>query len=224
MLANLTAINNDISRLESKYGREKNAVQLLAVSKGQSVEKMRAAYLAGQRSFGENYLQEALEKMESLPMTDIEWHFIGKIQRNKTKKIAELFAWVQSIDNHLIAKRLNEQRPEWLPPLNVCIEININHETIKSGVDVDHLFSLANECMALPRLRLRGLMAIPMRSNDFMQQRHAFHQLFELYQRLRERGLPLDTLSMDMSGDFEAAIAEGATMVRIGSGIFGDRH
>jgi hypothetical protein len=181
-----------------------------------------AAYSAGQSSFGENYLQEALLKMDKLP-SDIEWHFIGAIQRNKTKKIAEHFDWVQSVDSTIIAQRLNDQRPLHLSPLNICIEVNVNHENTKIGVLSENVFSLATYCMNLPRLRLRGLMTIPFPQLHFSQQRQSFQQLHILYQSLLQKGLPLDTLSMGMSDDFEAAIAYGSTMVRIGTALFGER-
>jgi pyridoxal phosphate enzyme (YggS family) len=219
----ISDIKASISLFETKYGRNKGSVQLLAVCKGQSIEKMKTTYEAGQRLFAENYLQEALKKMTELNMSDIEWHFIGKIQRNKTRKIAEHFAWVQSIDDLVIAKRLNDQRPEHLPPLNICIEVNISHETSKSGTDKEHLLALAKACAALPRLKLRGLMSIPAPAHDFDSQKKSFHQLSELYQLLCDQGFALDTLSMGMSEDYEAAIAEGSTMVRLGRAIFGGR-
>ncbi len=221
---NLTRIHTLIAEYEQKYGREKGSVKLLAVSKNQSLEKIKEAFQAGQMVFGENYLQEALEKMASLAAQPIEWHFIGPIQSNKTHKIAEHFSWVQSINSIKIAKRLNDQRPSHLPPLNVCIEVNVSHEKTKTGTEKDSVQSLAAYCLTLPRLKLRGLMAIPADYDHFTDQRKEFHKLYTLWHSLREQGMALDILSMGMSHDFEAAIAEGSTMVRIGSAIFGPRE
>lgn len=212
-----------IEILEQKYHRPSGSVRLLAASKRQSIEKIKALYDAGQRCFGESYLQEALPKIHSLP-SDIEWHFIGPVQSNKTRKIAENFSWVHSIDNTHIAKRLNDQRPPHLPPLNICIEVNISHEVTKSGVSINDVLPLAKLCQSLPRLRLRGLMTIPARTENFSEQRKPFHQLHDLYVSLCQNNIPLDTLSMGMSEDFEAAIAEGSTMVRIGRALFGERN
>lgn len=222
MNPNIQKIKKLIADYEQKYHRQNGSVQLLASSKGQSIEKMTDAYNAGQRSFGENYLQEALEKIAILP-PDIEWHFIGTLQSNKTRKIAEHFAWVQSIGDMHIAKRLNDQRPIHLPPLNICIEVNISHEETKSGVIINEVLPLATYCLTLPRLKVRGLMTIPAHQHHFDEQRQSFHQLYILFQSLRQQNIPLDTLSMGMSEDFEAAIAEGSTMVRIGRAVFGER-
>src|SRR5580692_1305469 len=173
---NLANIKKLITVYEQQYGRESGAVQLLAASKSQPLEKILAAYQAGQRRFGENYLQEALKKMSDLAAnhpgvaSSIEWHFIGPMQRNKTRKIAEHFAWVHSVDSDIIVKRLSEQRPAHLPPLNICIEVNISNQATKSGVPLAHVLSLAKECLTLPRLTLRGLMAIPAFHPDFNQQ------------------------------------------------------
>lgn len=219
----LLAIKSLIADYEKKYHRNHGSVHLLAVSKGQATEKIQTAYQAGQRAFGENYLQEALDKMSALADKEIEWHFIGKIQKNKTRKIAEHFAWVQSISDIQIAQRLNEQRPSHLPPLNVCIEVNISHEETKLGITPEQVWTLAQDCMNLKQLRLRGLMVIPAPTDDVIQQRKTFHDVFALYQNLCQRGLALDTLSMGMSDDMEAAIAEGSTMVRIGRRLFGQR-
>lgn len=220
---NIAAVKTRINDYAKKYGRDPSSITLLAASKTQSIDKILSAYHAGQRIFGENYVQEALEKCHLLP-TDIEWHFIGHIQRNKTKIIAEHFAWAHSIDNLTIAKRLNDQRPAHLPPLNVCIELNIDHETTKSGVLTNEAaIELANHCLTLPRLKLRGLMAIPAPQKILADQRKEFHQLTLLWQQLCECGFTLDTLSMGMSDDLEAAIAEGTTLVRIGTAIFGPR-
>lgn len=221
MDTNWQKIKSRLAEYERKYAHS-TAVQLLAASKGQPINRILNLYQEGQRAFGENYLQEALPKIQTLP-PDIEWHFIGPIQRNKTKKIAEHFAWVQSIDNAIIAKRLSDQRPAHLPALNICIELNLDNEPTKSGVDSRHVFPLLKYCMTLPRLHVRGLMAIPKPSPIFSEQRYAFHQLFLLFQTLQKQISSLDTLSMGMSDDFEAAVAEGSTMVRIGRALFGAR-
>lgn len=192
-------------------------VTLLAVSKQQSIEAITELYQQGQRAFGENYLQEALSKIEALKHLTIEWHFIGHIQRNKTKKIAEHFAWVQSVDSELIAKRLNEARPDRLPPLNICLEVNVDNEPNKSGVTLDAVLPLAKVCLTLPKLRLRGLMAIPKANTN---PEHAFQTLRETYDTLNQLGFSLDTLSMGMSADYELAIKAGSTMVRLGTALF----
>ncbi|HEU5280891.1 MAG TPA: YggS family pyridoxal phosphate-dependent enzyme [Gammaproteobacteria bacterium] len=193
------------------------SVALLAVSKQQSIEAITELYQQGQRAFGENYLQEALIKMEALKHLNIEWHFIGHIQRNKTKKIAEHFAWVQSVDSELIAKRLNEARPTNLPPLNICLEVNVDNEPNKSGVALDAVLPLAKVCLSLPKLRLRGLMAIPKANTD---PHHAFQTLRNIHDTLNTLGFSLDTLSMGMSADYELAIEAGSTMVRLGTALF----
>lgn len=221
---NLFALKKRINDFEKKYNRHSQSVSLLAVSKLHPIEKIKEAYEAGQEAFGENYLQEALSKQAALTNEAIEWHFIGHIQSNKTRKIAEDFAWVHSVDSIKIAKRLHEQRPLDLPPLNICIEVNVSDEPAKSGVDLKNVLSIAEYCLSLQRLRLRGLMTIPAQENDFEKQRIPFRMLFEVFQSLREKGIALDTLSMGMSEDFEAAIAEGSTMVRIGTALFGERH
>jgi pyridoxal phosphate enzyme (YggS family) len=220
---NLATLKKLISEYEEKYHRKTDSVRLLAVSKGQTIEKMTEAFEAGQLCFGENYLQEALEKMAGLSDKAIEWHFIGPIQSNKTRKIAEHFSWVHSVDSLKIAKRLNDQRPSHLPPLNICIEVNVSEESTKSGVLPDDVISLAHDCLALPQLKLRGLMAIPAILENFADQRREYHKLFSIWTMLYESGIPLDTLSMGMSNDFEAAIAEGSTIIRVGRGLFGDR-
>ena len=201
---------------------------LLAVSKTFPAEAVVEAMAAGQRSFGENYLQEALDKMQEVarlqPDTAIAWHFIGPIQSNKTRPIASSFQWVHTVERLKIAQRLSEQRPEELGPLDVCIQVNISGEASKSGASEEELPELARQIAALPKLRLRGLMAIPEATKDEAQQRAAFARLRALLDALRAQGLALDTLSMGMSGDLRAAVAEGATIVRIGSAIFGARH
>lgn len=218
---NLSKMKSLIQNYETKYGRTSGSVHLLAASKGQPLEKIQIAYQAGQKAFGENYLQEALSKITLLPSA--EWHFIGSIQSNKTRKIAEHFSWVHSVDHFKIAKSLSDHRPSHLPALNICIQVNIGDEKTKSGISSTEVLSLLKECTQLPRLQVRGLMAIPPPQDSFDQQRKNFHDLFILYQSLCKAGYSLDTLSMGMSADFEAAIAEGSTMVRSGTAIFGPR-
>ena len=208
---------------ESRFGRAPGSVLLLPVSKTRPAADIAQVARHGYRAFGESYLQEALAKQEALAALDLEWHFIGPIQSNKTQAIARHFAWVHSVDRDKIARRLAAQRPPESPPLNVCLQVNISGEASKSGCDPDHLPSLAATVGELPGLRLRGLMAIPARDNDFERQRAAFRRLREAFDALNAEGLALDTLSMGMSGDLEAAVAEGATIVRIGSDIFGPR-
>lgn len=220
---NILTVKKCISAYEAKYHREKGSVSLLAVSKGQSVDKIRAAIASGQTAFGENYLQEAINKIAALADQPIEWHFIGHLQSNKTQKIAEYFSWVHSLNNKKNAQRLNDQRSPLLPQLNVCIEVNLHHEPGKSGVPVDEVKSLMSFCQQLPRLTVRGLMAIPTPQKNMLEQRKSFHELYELWHHLREEGFALDTISAGMSNDFEAAIAEGATLVRLGTIIFGTR-
>jgi pyridoxal phosphate enzyme (YggS family) len=223
MLKNIIELNNKIRAYEILYHRVPHSVSLLAASKTQSVEKIREALLAGQTLFGENYLQEGLEKMVSLHQESLEWHFIGTIQSNKTKKIAEHFSWVHSVSSAKIAQRLNDQRPAHLPPLNICLEVNVSHEKTKSGADILEIFPLAQFCLTLPRLVLRGVMAIPAEKISFTEQRAELHKLRVIYDALQQHGYKIDTLSMGTSHDLEAAIAEGATMVRIGTAIFGNR-
>lgn len=206
-------------------GRREEDVGLLAVSKTFPAGAVREASEAGQRRFAESYVQEALHKMEVLrDMDDIEWHYIGPIQSNKTRPIAEHFAWVHSIDRLKIAERLSAQRPAGMPPLQVCIEVNISGEASKSGVLPDEVPAMAQAVAALPNLKLRGLMTIPAPTEDVAEQRAAFARLRSIFDQLNNRGLQLDTLSMGMSHDFPAAIAEGATVVRVGTAIFGARH
>ena len=220
---NLSLVQDTITQSELHYHRKPGSVRLLAVSKGQALAKIKQALIAGQQCFGENYLQEALLKITALADQAIEWHFIGPIQSNKTKKISQYFHWVQSISDLNIAKRLNDQRPSTLPPLNICLQVNLSHEASKSGISSENVFALATECAKLPHLRLRGLMAIPAISHDLTEQRTSFRQLYQIYKTLCAQGFALDTLSMGMSEDMVAAIAEGATMVRIGTALFGDR-
>jgi pyridoxal phosphate enzyme (YggS family) len=217
---NLQNIKTQIHTSEQKFNREPNSVTLVAVTKGQSVETIKIAIAAGQKHFGESYVQEALPKIAALKDFDLVWHFIGPVQANKTKAIAENFAWVHSVDRSKIAERLNGQRPQNLPPLNVCLEVNVSDEASKSGVKFTDLTLLATKIIGLPRLQLRGLMAIPEHTTDFIKQRANFHKIALAQQDLIANGFKLDTLSMGMSDDFEAAIAEGATIVRIGSALF----
>ncbi|WP_415033803.1 YggS family pyridoxal phosphate-dependent enzyme [Azonexus sp.] len=221
----LQAVHRRIAAAAQAAGRAPEDVRLLAVSKSQSLSAIEAAIAAGQTDFAENYVQEALEKCAALKSNGIlTWHFIGPLQSNKSRAIAEHFAWVHSIDRLRLAQRLSEQRPAALPPLQVCVQVNISGEASKSGCAPDLAQALCVAVAALPGLQLRGLMAIPAASADRQKQANAFRTLRLLAQTIHERtALPLDTLSMGMSDDLEAAIAEGATMVRIGSAIFGER-
>lgn len=220
---NLQAVRRAIEQAAQAADRPLRDIVLLAVSKTFAADDVRQAYAAGQHAFGESYLQEALDKIEALRDLAIEWHFIGPVQSNKTRAIAENFSWVHSVDRLKIAERLSAQRPENMPPLNVCLQVNVSGEGSKSGVAPGEVLQLARQIAALPRLRLRGLMAIPAPAHDPVAQRKPFAQLRELQQQLNAQGLALDTLSMGMSQDMQAAILEGATMVRIGSAIFGNR-
>lgn len=229
----LAEVLDRIRKAEKQFQREPDSVNLLAVSKTKPSRAIAEAVAAGQRRFGENYLQEALEKMQELQRPDslsdglsddLEWHFIGPIQSNKTRRIAENFSWVHSVDRLKIAQRLADQRPRELPPLNICLEVNVDQETSKSGFSLEELATAAPLIAELPGLRLRGLMAIPEARSDFAEQRKPFARLREAQQQLIDHGLMLDTLSMGMTADLEAAIAEGATIVRIGTAIFGPRE
>ena len=226
--ANLQAVKERIAHAAELAARDPGTISLIAVSKTHPVEAIEAALAAGQRAFGENYVQEALEKMRALAARPeargVEWHMIGPLQSNKTRVVAESFAWVHSIERERIAERLSEQRPAGLAPLNVLLQVNVSGEASKSGIAPDDLAPLARRVAALPRLRLRGLMAIPEPTHDVALQRARFRSLRELLERLRAEGLELDTLSMGMSDDLEAAVAEGATMLRIGTAIFGARR
>ena len=220
-LAKVTARIQEAART---VGRDPQGVRLIAVSKTQPASAIKLAYACGQRDFGENYLQEAMEKQAELAdMPDLIWHFIGPIQSNKTRAIAENFAWTHSIDREKIAQRLNAQRPVDLAPLQVCLQVNIDDEARKSGVSLAELPSLAKAVSAMPRLQLRGLMAVPAASDNAEQQHQAFAKLRMALIGLQAQGYSVDTLSMGMSGDLEAAIAEGATIVRVGTDIFGAR-
>ncbi|NDC08333.1 MAG: YggS family pyridoxal phosphate-dependent enzyme [Oxalobacteraceae bacterium] len=224
---NIAKVRLSIGQAATQHGRNPASVHLLAVSKTFGAEAVIDAANAGQVAFGENYLQEAIDKQQVVqtlrPDLALEWHFIGPIQSNKTRPIAENFAWVHALDRDKIARRLSEQRPPHLPPLNVCLQVNVSGEDSKSGVVPDDVLALAQVVATLPGLQLRGLMAIPEPAEDFESQRKPFALLRALQQQLREAGIPTDTLSMGMSADMNAAIAEGATIVRIGTAIFGKR-
>ena len=221
--ARLRTVQARIACAAATVGRDPATVRLLAVSKTFDALAIRALAACGQSEFGENYLQEALAKQAALNDLSLVWHFIGPIQSNKTRAIAENFSWAHSVDRLKIAERLSAQRPVSLPPLQVCIEVNVSGETSKGGVTLAELPALAQSIVSLPGLQLRGLMAIPAPSTDTEAQRFAFRQVREAYDALIARGFALDTLSMGMSADLEAAVAEGATIVRIGTALFGDR-
>ena len=221
--ANLLTVHERIGRACARAGRRPESVLLLAVSKTFPADAVRAAAGAGQHHFGENYIPEGSDKAFELNNPALIWHFIGPIQSNKTHPIAQYFQWVHTIEREKIARRLSEQRDPGQPPLQVCLQVNVSGEGSKSGVAPDDLFALADEVAALPRLRLRGLMAIPEPTNDESLQRARFAQLRGLLESLRQRGHDMDTLSMGMSADLEAAVTEGATIVRIGTAIFGER-
>jgi pyridoxal phosphate enzyme (YggS family) len=218
------AVASRIAAAARSAGRDPASVRLLAVSKGQSAESIRGAYALGQRAFGENYVQEALRKADELgDLGGIEWHMIGPLQSNKTRLAAERFAWVQSIDRMKIAERLSDARDPKRSPLNVCVQVNISAENAKSGAAPADAMALARAVAALPRLKFRGFMAIAEETDDAERQRRQFRILRDLYVASRIDGLASDTLSMGMSGDLETAIAEGSTMVRVGTALFGPR-
>ena len=204
-------------------GRPSREVTVLAVSKRHPVEKIIALHALGQGCFGENYVQEALQKMDLLTEFDIEWHFIGPLQSNKTKEAAQRFDWVQSVDREKILRRLSAQRPGKLPPLNVCIQVNIDREPQKAGVLPEQTAELATQCKGLPGLKLRGLMAIPQIGSDEHDPAESYGRMEKLFNTLRDDGLDMDTLSMGMSADLEAAVRHGSTMVRIGTDLLGPR-
>ena len=224
--ANLQALHERITKAARGAGRDASSVRLLAVSKTFPATVIAEAARAGQRAFGENYVQEAVDKIDALAGSahqPLEWHFIGPIQSNKTRTIAERFDWVQSVDRLKVAERLCDQRPINLPPLNVLLQVNVSGEATKGGVAPEELGELAAAVARLPRLRLRGVMAIPAPEADVKRQRQAFAMTNALFRQLREQGLDVDVLSIGMSDDLEAAIAEGSTMVRVGTAIFGAR-
>ncbi len=221
--SNLQAVRAALDAAAGAVGRNASEVILLAVSKTFAADAIREAYRCGQRRFAESYVQEALEKISALQDLPVEWHFIGPVQSNKTRAIAENFAWVHSVDRLKTAERLSAQRPVHLPPLQVCLQVNISGEASKSGVLPEEAGALAQAIAGLPNLVLRGLMAVPAPAEGMTAQRAPFAQLRGLCDSLNRQGLRLDTLSMGMSDDFSAAITEGATIVRIGSAIFGER-
>lgn len=222
---NLQAVAARIREAAHAAGRDPSMVRLLAVSKTQPASAVESAYGAGLRSFGENYVQEALDKKAALAAVaaGIQWHLIGPLQSNKTRAVAEGFDWVHTVDREKIARRLSEARPEGAPPLNILIQVNVSGEATKSGVSPAEAPALAHLVAKLPRLRLRGLMAIPEPTPDRQVQLERFRAVRALFDRLNDEGLSLDTLSMGMSQDLESAIAEGSTMVRIGTALFGER-
>lgn len=222
--ANLLTVRERIARACERAGRRPDSVLLLAVSKTFPAEAVRAAADAGQRDFGENYVQEGADKLGLLADPALVWHFIGPVQSNKTRTIAQCFQWVHTVEREKIARRLSEQRDPGLPPLEVCLEVNISGEASKSGAAPDGVFELAEAVAQMPRLRLRGLMAIPEPTSDEALQGARFARLRELLESLKRRGHDVDTLSMGMSADLEAAIMEGATIVRVGTAIFGERR
>ncbi len=224
MLSNVQKVTSGLKASCSKYNRDINGLKLLAVSKTHPASAIQAAYDAGITDFGESYLQESLEKIHQLGDLPICWHFIGPIQSNKTRQIAENFDWVHSVDREKVLRRLASQRPANLPPLNVCLQTNLFNEPQKQGVTEPKLAELLELALSLPHIKLRGLMVIPPKNEDFDQQRQQFKQVKRLFSDLKGRYPEMDTLSMGMSGDSEAAIAEGSTMVRIGTAIFGQRQ
>ena len=220
----LNLVHARIDKTATACRRRPEDIALLAVSKTRPAEEIRLAAACGQRAFGENYLQEALPKIGALADLGLSWHFIGPIQSNKTQDIAQHFDWVHSVDRIKIAQRLSQQRPPKLPPLQVCLQVNISGEASKSGFEPAELTEAASEIQSLASIELRGLMAIPRASTERLEQRLAFARLRELLETLQRQGIELDTLSMGMSGDLEAAILEGSTLVRIGTDVFGPRR
>jgi len=220
---NIAKVTQSIRQWEKKYDRPAESVDLMAVSKTKSTALIEQAYACGLRHFGENYLQEATEKIGQLEGLGIQWHFIGPIQSNKTRAIAAHFDWVHTVDRLKIAQRLSDQRNDNQSALNICLQVNISGEASKSGVAIDEVALLADQVALLPRLHLRGLMAIPAPSDNFDQQLNQCQALYDVFQPLADR-YQLDTLSMGMSADLEAAIAAGSTMVRVGTALFGSRN
>jgi pyridoxal phosphate enzyme (YggS family) len=220
---NLSFLSDLLRQAAMDAGRDPGDVRLLAVSKKQPVDKIREAIAAGQRDFGENFVQEGLEKIRALAGYDLTWHFIGHLQSNKTRVVAENFDWVHTIDKLKTARRLSAQRPAGMPPLNVCLQVNVDAEATKSGVVLCEVPEIAAACADLPNLKFRGLMCLPAIREDFDEQRVPFAALRGLAEKLRRAGIETDTLSMGMTADFRAAIFEGATIVRVGTAIFGTR-
>jgi len=214
-------VSKQLRQAEIDAQRPLGSVQLLAVSKTKPASDIAAAYRFGQRHFGENYLQEALKKQQELAAFNISWHFIGPLQSNKTKPIAQHFAWVHSVDRLKVAERLSEQRPDYLPPLNICLQVNISDEASKSGIELANLPELIEQVSKLPNLRLRGVMAIPEPQQDYQAQCQPYRRLYQTVRQLDRNDL--DTFSFGMSGDLQAAVAEGSTLVRIGTALFGER-
>ncbi len=221
---NLQTVRKRVAAAAVATGRDPSEVMLLAVSKGQPMSAIRRAVAAGQRDFGENYLQDAIAKIDGLANPDLSWHFIGHLQSNKTREVAARFAWVHTVDSVRIARRLSDQRPPEAAPLNICLQVRIGDETTKFGVQPGQARELAAAVKPLGGVRLRGLMCIPPPAPDPTMQRAQFARLRTLYETLRDDGFEMDTLSMGMSADLEAAIAEGATIVRVGTAIFGRRE
>lgn len=221
---NLGKIHDFLGAATQAAGRSAGAVQLLAVSKRQPLQAILELAGAGQRHFGENFVQEGIEKMRESGRDDLVWHFIGHLQSNKTRLVAEHFHWVHTIDRLKIARRLSEHRPPQAPPLNACLQVNIDDEDSKSGVSADDVAELAAAVARLPHLRLRGLMCIPRERSDPEEQRLPFRRLRKILEQLNTSGLSLDTLSMGMTADYVAAIREGATIIRIGTALFGPRN
>jgi len=220
---NLVRVEQTIAEAAQQFGRNLEEIQLVTVTKSRTLKEIYFAIETGLQHFGESYVQEAFPKIEILSTSGIVWHFIGPIQSNKTQMIAKYFDWVQSLASLKHAQRLSDQRPDRLPPLNVCIEVNVDREPQKSGIPLEEVADFAREIGQFPRLQLRGLMAVPAHHEDFELQRQSCHALYQAYQQLKNLGFQLDTLSMGMTGDMVAAIAEGSTMLRIGTGIFGER-
>lgn len=221
---NLAYISDLLAQAAAEAGRAADSVQLLAVSKKQPLSKLHEAIAAGQRDFGENQVAEGIEKIQALANSGLTWHFIGHLQTNKTRIVAEHFDWVHSIDRFKTARRLSEQRPDTMADLQVCIQVNVDAEESKSGVAPENVLELAQQIVELPRLKLRGLMCLPRMRTDFDDQRKPFARLRELAGELREAGIDIDTLSMGMTNDYRAAVVEGSTMVRIGTAVFGPRE
>ncbi len=220
---NFRKIQDLLAKAAVDAGRSPDEIRLLAVSKNKPPEAVLEAYAAGQRDFGENFVQEGLEKIAAVERNDVIWHFVGRLQANKTRPVAQHFQWVHTIDRLKIARRLSSQRPDGAAPLQVCIEVNVDEEASKSGISPAGVADLAAAVAELPRLKLRGLMCLPAIRDDFEEQRRPFARLREMLESLNESGLSLDTLSMGMTADYAAAIHEGATIVRIGTAIFGAR-
>lgn len=219
----LQQVRREVAEAERQFGREPGSIKLLAVSKTRNAGDVLALAQLGVSDFGENYVQEARAKIGQLSGYSLTWHFIGPVQSNKTRQIAECFDWVHSVDRIKVAHRLNAARPADLPPLNICIQVNVDAESTKSGIDPDEVEQLAEQILPLSRLNLRGLMALPAPTEDFAGQRHSFLRTRRLQEKLMDKGYRLDTLSMGTTGDMRAAIAEGATVIRIGTALFGPR-